>query len=325
MRTLSALLQSRSGHSIRRWARVLAYTVVIAIVLKLILPLVWDFLCKASLAYSPIFIGLVTWVLTVILFYVAIDLLHIRQSQLRSMLRYPPLWSAAPLACVFAATGEDLPSGVCTNTVAPDRQHFYLIAFVLLALGVAILFRWLLESGRARPQEPSATRHQGGISWQDISNWISAGERPITSAERDLFQHHRVAKRIAHTVGAEGRPLALLGGFGTGKTSILNLARVEMGRITPIVIVASVDAWAVPRPEDVPRLALNQIVAALDHYIDTTELRTLPLTYQRLLAAEPTGRLARIFGLEAATDSIDAIRRLTPILEVLEGQARVDR
>ena len=77
---------------------------------------------------------------------------------------------------------------------------------------------------------------------------------------------------------------------------------------------------AVPKPEDIPRLALSRIVAALDDHIDTIELRNLPFTYQRLVAAEPTGRLARVFGLEPAADSLEVIGRLTPILEVLDAR-----
>ena len=78
--------------------------------------------------------------------------------------------------------------------------------------------------------------------------------------------------------------------------------------------------WATPKPEDVPRLALNRIVAALDEHIDTTEFRDLPLAYQRLATAEPTGRLARAFGLETTADSLETVERLTPILEVLNAR-----
>jgi hypothetical protein len=49
-------------------------------------------------------------------------------------------------------------------------------------------------------------------------------------------------------------------------------------------------------PEDVPRLALNRIVSALDDYVDTIQFRSLPLAYQRLAAAEPTGRLSAALG-----------------------------
>jgi hypothetical protein len=118
----------------------------------------------------------------------------------------------------------------------------------------------------------------------------------------------------------EGRPVALLGRFGTGKSSILNVVRAELQHSSRLVVVADLDVWAVPNPEDVPRLALNRVVAALDEYVDTIEFRSLPTSYQRLAAAEPTGRLASILGLDGQSDSLDELVRLTPILDALDAR-----
>jgi hypothetical protein len=134
-----------------------------------------------------------------------------------------------------------------------------------------------------------------------------------------MFRHRPLALRIAKTVGSDSRSVALLGQFGAGKSSILNTVRAELDASNPTVVVASLDAWAVPSPEDVPRLALNQIVSALDRYVDTTELRRLPVSYQRLAAAEPTGRLASALGIEVGSDSVAELERLNPILEALDA------
>ena len=123
--------------------------------------------------------------------------------------------------------------------------------------------------------------------------------------------------RIARTAGREGRPVALLGAFGTGKSSILNVVRAELDSTVPRVIVARVDVWTVPKPEDAPRLALNQIINALDDFVDTIELRGLPLSYKQLAAAEPSGRLTRVLGFNQARDSLEALARLSPILDAL--------
>ena len=263
---------------------------------------------------------MVTWSLALILFYVVTEPLRIRRRQWGNMLWYPPVWSAVLFGWVLAAVSERLPPGIRPQTAGPDWQHVYPIVPIVVALGIATFLRQLSWHRTATQPEPSAIRREGGITWQNIADWISVGERPIKSSERDLFHHQPVASRIAHVVGREKRPVALLGRFGTGKTSILSLARAELGRLTPTVVVADFDVWAVPKPEDVPRLALNRIVAALDDHIDTTEFRSLPLAYQRLAAAEPTGRLASAFGLETSTDSLDEVERLTPVLEVLNAR-----
>ena len=126
--------------------------------------------------------------------------------------------------------------------------------------------------------------------------------------------------RIARTAGREGRPVALLGAFGTGKSSILNVVRAELDSTVPRVIVARVDVWTVPKPEDAPRLALNQIINALDDFVDTIELRGLPLSYKQLAAAEPSGKLTRVLGLNHARDSLEALARLSPILDALNAR-----
>ena len=297
------------GHSCRRWLHVLALSVVVAVALALLAPLAWTSLRGLQLRYTPFLSGLTVWVVAVIVFYVAIDTLRVRTGQWRSMWKYPPLWSATVFGILFTALAS------------PDWPSATLVAVSASPLGMAIFLWCLLRRGP--PTQSTSPAHQvpqDRTSWHDIENWIDAGERPLTPGEQDLFDHHGVAKRIALHIGAHGRPLALLGGFGTGKTSILNLARNEIDERTRKVVHVDFDAWAVPQPEDIPRLALEQIVRTLDNHIDTLGLRHMPFTYQRLVAAEPTGRLARILGPAPAADSLEALGRLTPLLDVLDAQ-----
>ena len=78
--------------------------------------------------------------------------------------------------------------------------------------------------------------------------------------------------------------------------------------------------WAVPNPEDVPRLALNRIISALDDYVETIQFRGLPVAYQRLAAAEPTGRLSAALGFETAGDSIELLDGLSKVLAAIDAQ-----
>ena len=320
MTTLLRLLSTRVGLSIRRWTRVLAYSVIAAVVFELLLPPAWAYFRKLPLPYSPMFIGIVAWILTFLLFYVLTEPLRIRKDQWPNMLWYPPVWSAVFLGWTLAAASERLPPGIRPQNVGPDWQHVFPIAPILLALGLAVLLRHMPLHEMKKRSVPSAPGSEGKIPRQEIVKWISSEERPMESGDRDLFQHQAVASRIANVVGHEGRCVALLGPYGTGKTSILNVVRARLQRLMPTVIVTDFDVWAVPNPEDVPRLALDRIVAALDDHVDTTELRDLPLSYQRLVAAEPTGRLARLVGRQTVRDSLQELERLTPILKTLNAR-----
>ena len=221
-----------------------------------------------------------------------------------------------PLAWGLAAATEHLPVSIRPQTSGPDWQHVFPLVPAAAAVVLAVALRQLPWRLRAQVTTLGSAA-AAAVTWREIHHWLSAGERPVASTEPDLFHHRPLALRIAEIVGREGRPVALLGRFGTGKSSILNIVRDELDRLRPNVIVASFDVWAVPKPDDVPRLALNRIVAALDDYADTIQFRSLPLAYQRLAAAEPTGRLSRVLGFNESGDSLAELNRLSPILEAL--------
>ena len=74
------------------------------------------------------------------------------------------------------------------------------------------------------------------------------------------------------------------------------------------------------RPEDVPRVALDQVVHALDDHVDTLCLRNLPMAYQQLVAALPMRNISRVLGLHTERDSVAELQRLVPVLEVLNAR-----
>ncbi len=227
---------------------------------------------------------------------------------------YPPMWLAAILAWSLAAGFEQLRPSY-RSTSGPDWTNAWPVLPIVAALALAITLRqfpWRWRKGRALGPTPA-------LRWSGIEQWI-ATERPAESDEPDLFRHRPIAARIARAVGSEGRSVALLGGFGTGKSTILNAVRAELERKVPLTIFAQFDVWAIPHPEDVPRLALNRIVTAVDDFADTIELRGLPLSYQRLAAAEPTGVLSKVLGIQSANDSIEEVARLMPILQALDAR-----
>ena len=175
------------------------------------------------------------------------------------------------------------------------------------------------ESRRNTAETTTVAQSPGTWSWSQISDWISGGEHPITDDRHDLFGRAPVANRIARTL-QEGRSVALLGAYGTGKSSVLNLVREKSAQGATTTIIANFDVWAVPRCEDVPRLALEQVVDALDHHVDTLGLRNIPVTYQRLVAALPTRNVSTILKLHTEGDSLAELHRLVPVLEVLNAR-----
>ena len=310
----------RLAYSGGRWARLLVLTLLGAVAFELILPLAWQRAKIIQLPYSPTFPALTACLAVVLLAYVISEPIRIRKRQWRRTLWYPPTWLAVPLAWSLAAVSERLPMAFRPQSSGPDWQNLYTVAPIALAIALGLAARQLPWRKAATVTAPANPMEGTAFTWSEIEAWISAGERPLASGERDLFQHHRIAARIARSVAADRRHVALLGRFGSGKSSIVNLITSELARRPETLIVAEFDVWAVPNPEDVPRLALNRIISALDDYVDTIQFRSLPLAYQRLAAAEPTGRLSAALGVESAGDSIELLAGLSKVLMTIDAR-----
>ena len=319
---------TRLRHATCRWLGIITLAIVGAVEFHLILPLVWPWVRSIDLPYSPPFVKVATLLATFLLFYIFLEPIRVRRGQWSTYAWYPPLWLSPLLACAFAAWADRLPVAMRPHTVSPHWQQPHIVLPIIAVFLLAMVVRQFPRSSppkpstgpcRTTPDASDDVRSPGTWSWSRIHDWISANEQPIAADRQDLFGRAPVATRIAETL-RDGRSVALLGAFGTGKSSVLNLVLAKLRQHSTTAIVAKLDVWAVPRPEDAPRVALNHVIDALDHHVDTVGLRGLPITYQRLVAALPIRNISRILGLDTQGDSLAELRRLAPVLEVLNAR-----
>lgn len=166
-------------------------------------------------------------------------------------------------------------------------------------------------SPRAQPTTP------GPDEWLA---WVRR-EVPLSGADEDRFDRRRISKRIA---GHLSRPwgdeatVALLGPFGSGKTTILNWVKEELrGFKSPRVWFVEVSCWGLESAAGAPAYALGRAIDELQQHVDTLALRGLPAAYQRVLSAEPSGLVAKVFDATGPQDALAELQRLSPILQAV--------
>ncbi len=304
----------------KRWSRVLLLALLGAVLFDLLLLLAWQAALDVQTPFSAEYKQSILWLAIALSFYLIAEPVRIRRLQIRGWIRYPPIWFSVVLGLLLTGAREKWAPyiGIRLCAVSRDWPHSFPLGWcaAVLACG-AVFFRYLQSRDRSEPPIASGAASKDEVSLTSVQTWIVSGERPRRADEPDFFGHRTLAKRIARRVGQEGSPVALLGALGSGKSSILNAVRAELDGMATRVVVARIDVWTVPDPEDVPRLALQEIINALDELVDTLELRGLPRSYKRLAAAEPSGWLARTVGGDSSADSLEALTRLEPILDAV--------
>ncbi|MYC67548.1 MAG: hypothetical protein F4X12_14560 [Acidobacteriia bacterium] len=315
----SVSLRLRLWRRASRWFSVLSLGFLGFLAFESILSLMWRSTLFLGIPDHPEFSAILVWVVTFLLFYVATEPIRFRRSQWLRLPWYPATWLAVPIACILAVAAERFYSPIRLPTAEVHWQQTEIILPIAVAFLAAIVLHQLPWSDR-RPRESVSSRTPD-VTNEQLHEWLSSGEYPIQRSDQDLFQHQRISTRIATTLVQHTRSVALLGDFGSGKSSILNLLSAELRHTRPTIIIADFDVWAVPRPADVPRLALDRIITALDDYADTIALRGLPVTYQRLVAAVPGRWLHRVLSIHRnPADSLEELQRLTPVLEALNAR-----
>jgi hypothetical protein len=171
---------------------------------------------------------------------------------------------------------------------------------------------------RQRPAHISEVPSPSVMEWNTLRQWFHA-EAPTAL---DLFGHAPISGRISRVIlGRCGQSIALLGPFGSGKSSILARVRATLERSTPATfVIAEFNGWAIPQAADAPRVALERVVEALSHIADVQAYRSLPESYKRLIAAEPSGLVAKLLGSTGEYDPLVHLKSLEPFLEAVDAQ-----
>lgn len=197
----------------------------------------------------------------------------------------------------------------------PDWTNWFVLLPTCVTVVAAVALRQIPWAEKRRTRRAS-NANTDQWEWKTFETWFGTEEPAVL----DYFHHSPVSARIVQALLAESRDqsVALLGPFGSGKTTIFERARTQLeDSDSPVIIIADFNAWAIADPADAPRVALERIVEALGRIIDVQRFRALPTTYQKLIAAEPSGTLAKLVGTDPTGEPLAQLRQLEPILHAL--------
>ena len=152
------------------------------------------------------------------------------------------------------------------------------------------------ERGSVANGEDGATPTLAKTSLDELVKWVR-DDQPIGSMERDLFDHQQIARRIADRLTSTSFDMqsddmsqAIVGRFGSGKTSILRLVCRELQRRRRSDIkVIEVQMW----PYETARAAvvgiIDRLVGALGEQVNVLALRGVSGAYAEAISAAPGG------------------------------------
>lgn len=152
--------------------------------------------------------------------------IRIGKSHWRAIALYPPVLLSVAVAWTAAIAFEWWrPFDPAPGTPSLVAWFPNVIVATLLA-GVVVMRQWHWRSSDS--DGPAITSFDA----KSVQNW-AACERPQREGEPDLFKHDAIVQKVGAALAIPGYSVALLGRFGSGKSSILNRVLQQLATAEP--------------------------------------------------------------------------------------------
>jgi len=264
--------------------------------------------------FKPAFIQGLSLFALVALWFVASEPLGLRRPDLRLALVYPPNGVAAVLVLVVVAGLDAAPAIRPSARAAGTEDLATVLAAAVLGIGLA-----RLASGRrVRRRRGWLPTTPAPLSFEELRRWATR-EAPVGETA-DLLDRGPIVRRLERHLTkpwGEEEGIAVLGEFGAGKSSLLDLLGGQLSRSSkPQIWIARVNCWGLETSAAAPLHILGRMISEIDRHVDCGRLRGMPQSYKHLISAEPTGlgtRLLEAVGQEL--DPQDLLQELSSILK----------
>lgn len=151
-------------------------------------------------------------------------------------------------------------------------------------------------------EEASLGAHHVNILKDDVGRlvkWIQ-NDNPIEDDRQDLAGHRWVARRVVDRLmqaASDGHAVdmsqAIVGKFGSGKSSVLALAKREISkRGAHSLRIIDIPMWPYSTSRAAVVGVIESLITALSAEVNTISLRGVPVAYAEAIASAPGGRIA---------------------------------
>jgi hypothetical protein len=236
-----------------------------------------------------------------------------------SYLKYPPFWLAGIIGSLIILFFQQC------NSNTSDWNTFFeslLWAYGAAAAGViaSIAGFKIIKHQHVREKiHENAEQVTGKNDIKSLLQWIEK-EKPIVTPFQDRLNTKVIADRIAEILSKSTLiTISVVGGYGTGKSSILNMVQNQMRsneaerKQNNSVILVDVCGWGLQKGT-APETILKQVVQRCSEHVDCFGLSNLPAQYAASIGAVSGWSKTLSSLMSISYDPMTALERMDSIL-----------
>lgn len=205
---------------------------------------------------------------------------------------YPPLWAAVPVGMaalswfwvIAPASWQAVDAIIVGSAVTDAAGPLGLMAFIQISVAACSA---VLRCVQRRGELAVAAARVKALADEDfggLCKWLESDDALVRDVE-DRFGYAPTVNRIADRLQQPSLPsIALLGGFGSGKTSILHLVQGRLAGNPKAPKVVAVSLWPYETPAAAVNGILSHLVESLGREVSVVALRGLPSEYVRVMS-----------------------------------------
>jgi len=254
-----------------------------------------------------------------------------------TLVRYPPIWLACVMGACLILTIQPymscLPAGPVLHTTPVPALFAIGTALIGMALarGYHELFKMLsLSTDRpVKVEKGDETKTSIADDIEGLHKWMET-ETPIQTPAQDRLDTRLFANRIARTLmESPKRTVSLVGTYGSGKSSVLNVAQAYLNghcKIRkdernadhkPQLILVELCGWGLQRGTAAEYI-LSHVVKGCAQHFDCLGMANLPGQYAAAMKSFPTWGKALSGLLSPSHDPMETLRKLDRVLQAVD-------